>query len=334
MQSALASRGCDVEVLLVDNGGPSEVLQQLGRLDGVRLLEPGRNTGFAGGCDLAAGHATGDVLVLLNDDAVVREDTLAELAAALHDPSVGAACASVRLAQDERLVNTEGNPLHFTGLSWAGGHGSRASAVPGPAQDVPLAAGTVLALRRETWERLGGLWEEYFAYHEDVDLSWRCWQLGLRCVMVPTAVAVHRYEFSRTPTKNYLLERNRLLFLLTTFERRTLLVLAPALLLVEVGMLVLALQQGWAQQKLQGLGWLVRHRRMIAGRRREVQAARVVGDEVLVRLLTGRLDPTNVPLSPAMRALDLLLRGYWAAARPALTRLAAPPPRGAAAGRR
>jgi GT2 family glycosyltransferase len=310
IRSALASEGVHVDVVLVDNGAPEDVVAELATLPGVTLVSPGRNTGFAGGCNLGASHASGEVLVLLNDDALVEPLTLARLVASLDDAAVGLSCASVRLAEDRSLLNTDGNPLHFTGLSWAGGHLEPARE-GGGVREVPIAAGTCLAVRRRTWELLGGLDEDYFAYHEDVDLSWRCWQRGLRCINVPDAVAVHRYEFSRNPTKMYLLERNRLFFLLTVHQRRTLLLLAPALLLVEVAMLGLAAREGWLRQKAAGYRWLLANRRRILLRRRRVQEARVRPDADLVELLTGRLNPTNVPLSGAMRALDALLRVYW-----------------------
>ena len=72
--------------------------------------------------------------------------------------------------------------------------------------------GAAMVLRRELWDELGGFEPRYFAYHEDVELCRRCWHRGLELVNVPGAVAVHRYEFGREPSKVYLSERNRLLF--------------------------------------------------------------------------------------------------------------------------
>ncbi|WP_330467358.1 hypothetical protein [Micromonospora zamorensis] len=62
------------------------------------------------------------------------------------------------------------------------------------------------------------------------------------------AVVRHHYEYSRSALKFYLLERNRLVTLLTTYQMRTLVVLAPALLLTEAAMLTKALTGGWARQ--------------------------------------------------------------------------------------
>ena len=67
---------------------------------------------------------------------------------------------------------------------------------------------------------------------------------GLRVVVSPAADVLHEYEFGRN--KHYLLERNRLVFVLSSFSPKLLVLLAPVLVSVEVGMLALALKEGWA----------------------------------------------------------------------------------------
>lgn len=312
--SALASRDVGVDVVVVDNGAPGHVIESLSGMPGVQIVTPGFNTGFAGGCNLGATVAMGDVLVFLNDDAVVRENALRQLCDALDDTTIGAACASVRCAENDQVINTAGNPLHFTGLSWAGGHGQLASEHGSP-RDVAVAAGTCMAMKRVTWKRLGGFRKEYFAYHEDVELSWRSWQHGLRCVYVPNAVAVHRYEFRRNPRKLGLIERNRLQFIVTSYERRSLAVLAPALLLVELAMFTLAVREGWWRQKLDGYRWLLEHRTSLKQRRREVADSRTHGDGELFHLMCARVDTGTLTRTPSVRLFELVLRGYWALVR-------------------
>ena len=91
----------------------------------MRVLTPGRNLGFAGGCNFAADRAAGDVLVFLNSDAVAEAGAVSALCARLQDPRIGLAGASVRLAGQPDVVNSVGNPVHFLMFSWAGALGSR-----------------------------------------------------------------------------------------------------------------------------------------------------------------------------------------------------------------
>jgi GT2 family glycosyltransferase len=76
--------------------------------------------------------------------------------------------------------------VHFLGFSWAGRCGEPARSPELPA-DVASISGACFGVRRELWQRLGGFEDQYFAYHEDVDLSLRCWLAGLSVRYVPGA---------------------------------------------------------------------------------------------------------------------------------------------------
>ena len=180
-------------------------------------------------------------------------------------PEVGLVGATARLADNPTLLNTAGNPVHFLMFSWVGGLGQPAPPLDAPAHEVASVSGVAFAVRREVWDELGGFDAQYFAYCEDVDLSLRAWQAGYRVVVDPGAVVWHHYEYGRTPTKHYLLERNRLINLMTLPERRTRrLVVAPALA-VEAGVVVVALRDGWWRDKLAGWRWLAQHRGAAGG---------------------------------------------------------------------
>lgn len=309
VDAVLSSRGVAVEVVVVDNGCTSD-LSGLEHRTGVRVLRPGSNTGFAGGCNLGAAATTAGVLAFVNSDAVVEPDALAALAAVARRPEVGLVSGSIRLAETPSLMNSAGNPVHVLGLSWAGGLGEPASRHAVGAT-VASASGATLAVRREVWDALGGFTAEFFAYQEDCDLSLRCWQHGWQVRYVPAAVIAHHYEFSRNPLKFYLLERNRLAMLLTVYGGRLLVLLAPALLALELAMLAVAVRQGWLRQKLRGYRWLVANRGWLRRRRRAVQSVRVIGDRELAGLLTGHFDPVALPLPVGAGVLNAAMGGYW-----------------------
>jgi GT2 family glycosyltransferase len=311
------STGVDVDIVLVDNGctipGLVEELERT--TPRIEVVRPVENLGYAGGCNAGAAVAVGDVLAFINADVVVHADALAALTKTLHDPAVGLVTASVRLADDPDLVNAAGNPLTILGLSWAGHFGEPASD-HASRRRAAIVSGATFACRRDTWDLLGGFDPLHFAYHEDTDLSVRCWQRGLEVVFEPDAVVVHRYEFSRNPRKYYLLERNRLLNLLTLWELRTLLVLLPVLVPFELSVLLLSAKHGWRHEKVDGYRWLWRHRHEVRARRSLIQSQRTVPDSVVVRLLTPAINAVNAPpLPPAwMRAVNVVLHGYWAVA--------------------
>lgn len=314
VRAVLASTGVSVDVVVVDNGADPEAIESIKGLDGVRVLTPDVNLGFAGGCDLGAAEANGHYLAFVNSDAIVSPAAMARLADVAGEPGVGFAMGSIRLGDAPELMNSAGNPVHITGLVWAGGFNEPAS-LHAERRTVTSGSGCCFVIRRELWEQLGGFAPEYFAYHEDTELSMRLWQRGLSVEFVPEAVVLHHYEFSRNKNKLYLLERNREIFVLTTFGPRSLLVLAPILALTELLMLSVAVAGGWAGAKLRGWWWIWQHRRWIARRRALIQSERVVPDSVVLGRMTARIDPANFAAPPGLSVLNMIMVGYWSVSR-------------------
>jgi GT2 family glycosyltransferase len=308
VDALLASRGITVEVIVVDNGSPA-----CASLSSATVLSPGVNTGFAGGCNLAARAARGTTLVFVNSDAIVDPDCLPRIHAALDDPGAGLVGATILLADEPETVNSWGNPVHLLGFSWAGGYGHPAA----EARDgvVASVSGAVFGVRRSVFAELGGFDPEYFAYGEDVDLSWRCWLSGRQVRVLAGARAWHHYDFSRNPQKMYLLERNRLVTVCTVYQGRTLVALAPLLLAGEAALALRSAREGWLGHKARGWVWLARNRHRLRSRRNRVQGTRVEPDAVLLEHLSAALDPPKRFGMAPTAWLQAAVRAYWTAAR-------------------
>jgi GT2 family glycosyltransferase len=319
IHALLNSEGVDVEVVLVDNGCTDGAVERLEPTPGVVVVRPGENLGFAGGCNAGAAAASGEFLALINGDLIVEPDALAELVTFAQKPEIGIAQPSIRLSAEPTRLNSDGNEVHFLGFSWCGSFGELASKRTAP-RPITSVMGAAMLLRRELWDELGGFEPRYFAFHEDVELCRRCWHRGLELVNVPSAVAIHRYEFGREPTKLYYSERNRLLFVLTAYEARTLLVLALPLILMELAAFVGSVATRTAGKKVAGWIWLLRNRRWVAERRRRLQAERTVPDARLTHLFASRLKAGNFPLPDWLTPFDALLAAYWSVARRVLER--------------
>ena len=314
VESALASTSVTVEVVLVDNGDTSGAVDRLTGRPAVNVVRPGRNTGFAEGCNIGVAGASGEVVALVNPDVLVEPAALARLAAVAQEPQVGIATASVRLGDNPTSMNSAGNPVHYLGIAWAGGHNEPA-AQHSRRTLVASASGACCALRRSVWDELGGFEPAYFAYHEDVELSLHAWQRGFDVVYVPDAVARHYYEFSRNNLKYELLERNRWVTVLTLYSRRTLLLIAPALFALELLLLAASTVQKWPGAKLAGYRWLLKNAGLIRSRRAVIQQQRIRSDRELAGLFAARLSPTNVQAMPGIAILNMMLSAYWIVVR-------------------
>ena len=307
-------RSPEREVIVVDNGSiGGEIREATARRD-VQVVGDGDNLGFAAGCNLGASAATGDVLFFLNPDTVVQPGTLEALVRRLGDDGVAIAMPRLRLYAEPELLNSRGAVIHISGMAWSAGYRSPTATLTAP-EEITYANGSVLAIRRSLFDELGGFTDELFTYHEDLELGWRARMRGLGIVLDPAGDVLHDYEHGRNPTKNYFMERNRLIFVSTAYSRRLLLLLLPVLLLAEVGLVAVAAREGWLPDKLAGWRWCVANRDWIRSHRRLLQRERSASDRELARWLTPVVEPGMIPVPRVVRAANPLLRGYWSVAR-------------------
>ncbi len=302
------------EVIVVNNGARGPEIDAAAARELVALVEPGENLGFAGGSNAGAERARGEVLLFLNPDTVVQRGALARLADALRDETVGIVMAKLRLLDDPDRLNSAGCVIHVTGLAWSDRYGEPADALRGLVE-ITYANGSALAIRADLFRRLGGFTPELFTYHEDLELGWRVRMKGLRVVLDAEADVLHDYEYGRNPTKSYFMERNRLIFLLTSYSGRLLFVLAPVLVSAEAGLWVTAIAEGWFRDKAAGWSWCARNARWLRRHRRRIQASRRVPDRELARFLTPVFDPRMIDVPGAVRLANPFVRAYWSLAR-------------------
>jgi GT2 family glycosyltransferase len=307
---SVVEHGDGAEIVVVVNGDAKAVVPKLVGGEGVLVVEPGQNLGFAGGCNLGVAKAGGDVILFLNPDAVVRPGAVGALARAADEPGVGLVMPRLLLRDEPERLNSAGGAIHVCGQGWASWYGRPAAELT-VRRSVAAASGAAMAVRRDTFFALGGFLEEMFVYHEDAELSWRARLRGLDVIVIPDADVLHAYEFARHPAKLELLERNRLLFVTTCYGGRLLMFLAPVLLAYELAVVALAGREGWLAAKWRGWRWCWTHRRWLARRRAEVQAGRLLPDRAVAAFLTPVLDPGQLELPRAVAAVNTALSLYW-----------------------
>ncbi|HXO42556.1 MAG TPA: glycosyltransferase, partial [Thermoanaerobaculia bacterium] len=197
-----------VEWLLVDNGSDPAGRELLAGLP-VRLLEPGRNLGYAGGVNLGMASSRAELVLLMNPDVLVLPGCAAGLVACLRE---GAAAAGPRFYWDSgrRLLlppaearDRRGELLAWLAAARGAGWAARArrrsrrhcrrhwqAAAPLPSYAL---SGSLLAVTRAAWERIGGFDEGFPLYFEETDWLLRLRRAGLPARFVPAAEAVHLY---------------------------------------------------------------------------------------------------------------------------------------------
>ncbi len=175
----------DYEVIVVDNGstdGTVTLLRDFAARDGrLRLILNPHNAGFAAATNQGIRAATGEYVVMLNDDTVVSTHWLARLLAPLAaaGSDVGLVCPSTnRIGNDAQIVTNYRDLAGMERLAW-----QRNQEFGAAVRDLPMVALFCAAARRQVLLDVG-LLDERFAIgmFEDDDLSRRMQARGLRTV--------------------------------------------------------------------------------------------------------------------------------------------------------
>lgn len=308
--SCLQSANVNIEVILVDNGCTDGAIETFRDDPRIKIIEPSRNIGFTGGCHIGRSHATAPFMMLLNPDAIVEKNAVTELRRVATRVDVGVTTASLRLHNDPENINAAGNDVHFLGLSWCRGFGQHFSNYS-VEEEVIAASGAAMMIRCEVWDRLSGFAENFFAYYEDVEFSIRVWQSGLSVIFVPTAIVYHDYQFSANKSKLWLLDRNRILTLLTVYEWRTIIALAPLLFLQEIGFIGVSASQGWFKDRVRSIWLIMRDLRALHQRRKVILDHRSKSDASYIWRFATTVAPGNYSLPKLLIWTQAPLRIYW-----------------------
>ena len=214
------------DVIVVDNGSQDGSADAIAAaFPQVRLLRNAENRLYAAGNNQGVAVATGEFVCTLNSDTEVRPGALDQLVEFLRgNPAHGA--VAPRLVDPDGTVQhacqrfpTWGSALCFDswwGTFWPGSWIQDRYLMRDfdhlTSRDVPQPPGAVFVMRRDEWNRYGGLDEQLGLFFNDVDLARRLWRDGRKIHYLASAeVLHHRGASTRNFSKMLVIwHRNRL----------------------------------------------------------------------------------------------------------------------------
>jgi hypothetical protein len=115
--------------------------------------------------------------------------------------------------------------------------------------------------------------------------------LGFKIGVATESLFYHEYEFSRNTTKMYLMERNRYAVLFMYYRLRTLILLLPAFVVTELGLIFFAAKKGWLKQKIKVYWYWLSPRSWLfwLTKRKTIQVLRTVTDRELLKTAVGEI---------------------------------------------
>jgi N-acetylglucosaminyl-diphospho-decaprenol L-rhamnosyltransferase len=207
---SLAGQSADHELIVVDNGSVGDTVS--GVCDGrpqVQAVRLEANAGFSRAVNLGARRASGDAIVLVNDDCRCDPGFVESIVGAL-DPDRGIVMAAgvMRDGGAPTLIDTAGIELDHTLLGFDYLNGCPVATLDAGVGDPIAPSGAAAAYDRAAFLAVDGFDERLFAYWEDVDLGLRMLREGGRCAIAAGARGTHHHSAtlgSGSPRKNYLM---------------------------------------------------------------------------------------------------------------------------------
>jgi GT2 family glycosyltransferase len=306
-------------VILVDNGSSDGSVEHVReRHPWVEVVPMGSNRGLGAPRNHVLKAADTELVLLIDEDIVLAPDCLRHLVAAMEAPGVAVAAPLVVYYNRPNVVQYGGFGVHYlcVGIVRAGPiQEFTASTVP---YTVTAVAGGAMLVRRAAALHVGLFDEDLFFGREDGEFCARLTEAGYRCVEAPAAVVRHNMG-PRGKAMMYYQVRNRWLYMLRLYSARTLLLIAPMLLLYEVALMGLLLAKLELHTYVKADLAVLRALPRILRKRRQTQALRRIPDSQW--LTTGDFAPTRVlvltgPLARARRWVNGFVNGYWTLVRP------------------
>jgi len=204
IQRAMA--GLEGEIFVVDNAsddGSAEMVRT--KFAGVRLIENRENLGFARANNIALREARGRFLLLINPDTIVQEDTFSVMMKFFGEhPEAGlAGCKILNPDGSFQLACRRSYPtpwVAFTKIfgmskifpnSKLFGRYNLTYLSPDETYPVEAVSGSFMMMRKEVYDRVGGLDEAFFMYGEDLDWCYRVLRAGYSVYYVHDTKIVH-----------------------------------------------------------------------------------------------------------------------------------------------
>jgi len=211
-----------VELLFTDNGSTDDSVEYFnmhyGDNPGNKVVLNGANYGYAGGNNLGMLQASGEYVLICNNDLELKEDAIEQLVGTAQRHQADVTSAKLMYLNRPGVINNAGSrldttsdwPIHEIGINEED-HGQYEDD-----REITAFCGACILVRRDFLQTIGMFDKRFFLYFEDGDLSWRGQKAGKKFYYAAKAIAYHVHTGSSkegSPTFNHYVGRNRLLIL-------------------------------------------------------------------------------------------------------------------------
>ncbi len=204
----------NLEIIVVDNAstdGSCELVKKV--FPGVKVIQMGYNSGWGVACNAGMAASDSEFIALLNNDAYMESNCVAEMVKSIQlDPKYGSCASRILLWDQPDIIEVCGLVIYRDGSSCGRGRLHPADEYM-QIQEVFCANDCCCLYRREMIEDIGEYDPDFFIYCDETDIGWRHQLAGWKCIYTPHAIAYHahsRTAGSYSAFKAFHVERNRI----------------------------------------------------------------------------------------------------------------------------
>ncbi|MBL7058386.1 glycosyltransferase family 2 protein [Patescibacteria group bacterium] len=336
------------QVYIVDNATSSETRSYLKRMYAEAFVVPrdDGNYAAANNAGIKAGRVDGcEYFVIANMDTRFDRNWLSELIMAIDEyDNVGIAQSKILLYPKEGFkeeakkltsnvksfgmsiakeeyrdhkINSIGNILHFLGFGFTDGYDEADRAIEGYPEIKGYASGCSFIIKKAVLDKIGGYNEEYYMYHDDIEMSLKTRLAGYRISLAPKSVVYHKYEFLRSMKMVYQMERNRYLVMFHFYKLSTILILLPIVVLMDLGMLLYSIVNGWIGAKVDVYKYFLKIGtwRKIKETRETLRAMRKIDDVKFTKDFVAKIDFQEINNPVLEYIANPVMVVYWKIAK-------------------
>ncbi len=296
--------------IVVENGSTDGSLEYLQKhYPDIELVVNKKNRGFAGGVNDGIKRAKElgcEFVALFNNDAVADENWLQHLAATLRvQREYGIATPKI-MREDGKHLDSTGEGYSVWGLPYPRGRGEAVSDTYDAHTTVFGASGGASLYRMKMFDEIGLFDEDFFAYYEDVDVSFRAQLAAWQVCYVPQAVVYHEIGATSAKMRGFTTHqttKNLPLLLVKNVPAPFLWKVSWRFLLADGMFILKAITRGHGWAAISGDWRATSLLFKKLGERKQIQASKKVSDEYIWAIMTHDLPPNAHNLRR--------LRGWW-----------------------
>lgn len=278
----------NIQTIVVDNGsqdGSVEFIRQ--HYPWAIVIPQATNLGFAGGVNTGIRSSTGTFIALLNNDAVANKDWAERLVESMDHADIA---ASLMIRSYDKRIDSAGEALSKWGIPYPTARGREVAQMPEQDVDIFAASGGASVYSRQMLQQIGMFDPQFFAYVEDVDISFRARLAGYRVVLNPQARVLHKVgatsgklgHFAR-----YQLLKNTHFLLLKNMPFGLFMRMLPRFVYVQILLLGAAIKNGAGLVALKAYGVVLVSMPITLYKRRRIQTSRTIPVADIAAFLTS-----------------------------------------------